>query len=129
MCLPMPRIGWILIALLASSAIACGSSVRTQAQPPDRPVPASTPRAELSARVDLKPASDCEEAFDLAMYTHRAIELIAWDDRVGVCSNRAVDIRYLSNDISHDGVVRLATEHARRVTVLPRKDAKDEIRK
>ena len=48
-------------------------------------------------RVDLVFSGDCEEAFDLALYQNRAVELIAWDDQPDSCDNRLVTIRYLSH--------------------------------
>lgn len=116
----------LMLAMLGMLATACGSAGLTQHPPPDQPVPPSEPRAELSARVDLTPARDCEEAFDLAVYEQRAIELVAWDDRVGTCHDRAIDIRYLSRKISRDKVIQTVRSHAERVTVVPGKGSNDD---
>ena len=124
MCLAMRREGWI-IAALGLLAAACGTTSLPQPPPPDRPVPASEPRANVSARVDLEPARDCEEAFDLAVYQNRAIELIAWDDRIGACSDRHVDVRYLSGRASQNEVMETLRRHAVRVTVDPGKVSDD----
>lgn len=110
-----------MIAYFGLFAMACGSTGLTQHPPPDQPVPPSEPRAEVSARVDLTPARDCEEAFDLAVYEERAIELVAWDDRVGTCHDRAIDIRYLSKKITRDKVIQTVRKNADRVTVVPGK--------
>jgi len=119
----------LMLVMLGMLATACGSAGLTQLPPPDQPVPASEPRAELSARVDLTPARDCEEAFDLAVYEQRAIELVAWDDRVGTCHDRAIDIRYLSRKISRDKVIQTVRSHAERVTVVPGKGSNDDTTK
>lgn len=74
----------------------CASAAATVAGPlHDMPVLAGEARAELRLRVDLAPGQRCEEAFDLALYEDRAIDLVAWDDATG-CSARAVSIRYLA---------------------------------
>ncbi len=75
-------------------------------------MPASAPRQDVTLKVDLEPASDCEEQFDLAVYRERAVEIIAWDDNAGSCSGRGVTIRFLTQKIDEAGVIRLAKEHA-----------------
>ena len=98
-------------------------------QPPDQPIPASEPRDEVSARIDLHRSHDCEEAFDLAVYQNRAIELIAWDEHVGTCQDRHVDITYLSRKITRDEVIQTARRHAERVTVVPNEGSNDDAAK
>ena len=83
----------------------------------DRPVPASEPRAELSLELDLEPASDCEERFDLALYRDRRVDLVAWDDGDG-CTRRAVRIRYLSAKVSRDELFAAVKGLARAVRPL-----------
>ena len=80
----------------------------------DRPVPASEPRAELPLEIDLEPASDCEERFDLALYRDRRVALIAWDDAEG-CVRRAVVIRYLSAKLAKGELLSAVKELARAV--------------
>jgi len=123
------RCDGLAIAACGLLAAACGTTSLKQAPPPDQPVPASEPRTEIAARVDLTPSRDCEEAFDLAVYQNRAIELIAWDERTGTCDGRRIDVRYLSRKIDRDGVVRTIRRHAERVTVLPTEDSHDNATK
>jgi hypothetical protein len=107
----------IRIALLFASLplAACAAS----AQPPDAPVPASEPRAIVRLHVDLVRAQDCEEAFDLALYRSRAVELVAWDPGAGRCADRTVTIRYLPRQASREDVVRAAAAVAAKVDALP----------
>lgn len=124
----MFRERWVL-PVATSFLLACGTTSLKPPPPPDRPVPASEPRDEVSARVDLKQARDCEEAFDLALYKDRAIELIAWDEHVGTCQNRHVEITYLSRKITRDEVIQTARRHAERVTVVPNEGSNDDAAK
>lgn len=86
---------------------------------PDLPVPASEPRALVRLQVDLVRAQDCEEAFDLALYRSRAIDLVAWDAGGGRCEARTVTIRYLTRRASRDDVLRAAGAVAAKVTAVP----------
>ena len=101
------------VALL-TLAVGCGSSATTSApgQLPDQPVPPGEPRAELHLEVDLRPAQDCEEVFDLALYENRGVELIAWDDAKGTCEGRRITVRYLSRKLDVNGVQALVRDHA-----------------
>jgi hypothetical protein len=119
----------LLIVGLGMLATACGAGGIGQLPPPDHPVPASEPRAQVSARVDLRPARDCEEAFDLALYQDRAIELIAWDDNAGTCQDRHVSIRYLSRRLTKTQVVEQVRRHADRVAVYQEKESTDDASK
>lgn len=102
-----------LCAPLAALAVACGpAATAPPAEMPDQPVPSDEPRAELRLEVDLRPAQDCEEAFDLALYEDRGIELIAWDDAADSCEGRLISVRYLSRRIDAEGVRELARRHA-----------------
>ncbi|APR83673.1 Hypothetical protein A7982_09022 [Minicystis rosea] len=85
----------------------------------DAPVPASEPRATMRLRVDLVRAQDCEEAFDLALYRSRAVELIEWDAAAGRCTDRTITIRYLTQKTSRDDVMRAASAAAAKVSALP----------
>jgi hypothetical protein len=69
--------------------------------------------------VDLPRAHDCEEAFDLALYRSRAVDLVAWDAAGERCQGRTVTIRYLAKQVSRDDVVRAASAAAAKVDVLP----------
>ena len=83
-------------ALVALGTAGCGAAPVAVAGPThDVPVPASEPRAELRLRVDLTPATGCEEAFDLALYEHLGVDLVQWDERAGECTGRVVTLRYL----------------------------------
>jgi hypothetical protein len=102
--------------VLAGAVAGCGSSTSTAPlEAPDSPVPPDEPRAELQLVVDLPPAQDCEESFDLALYQDRGIELIQWDDRSGFCEGRTIAIRYLSRKLSAQQVRAAARAHASRV--------------
>lgn len=103
----------LLVATLPLAACAAA------AQPPDAPVPASEPRAIVRLHVDLVRAQDCEEAFDLALYRSRAVELVEWDRGAGRCADRTVTIRYLPRQASREDVVRAASAAAAKVDALP----------
>ncbi len=81
----------------------------------DRPVPADAKRGTLPLSVDLTPSSDCEERFDLAVYTERAVEMIAWDAHRGACADRHVKIQYLTGKLTEERLLGLVREHAKRV--------------
>lgn len=106
------------LATLAAAALISGCSATTTAQAApdfDRPVPPEVPRDEVRLLVDLEPAQDCEERFDLALYEDRAIDLIAWDDGVGSCVNRTVTIRYLPERTDRQKVLGQVRELTRRM--------------
>jgi hypothetical protein len=106
----------LLAAALAALAAACGGAASELAAPAhDTPVPASEKRAEMRLRVDLAPAQGCEEAFDLALYKDRGIDLIAWDDNAGVCAGRSIVIRYLPGRTSEDEILKAAQGIAKKV--------------
>lgn len=94
--LPFPAL--VLAVLLAG---ACAG----RAPEPYVPAPPSEPRATLRLRVDLPRAQRCEEAFDLALYQDRGIELVSWDEG-SRCEGRTIDVRYLPSRTNHDGIVR-----------------------
>jgi hypothetical protein len=98
--------------------VGCGSAqgaVRSAAER-DTPVPAGEPRAELSVTVDLEPAQDCEERFDLALYRDRGIDLVTWDDAVGRCMGRTVTIRYLSAKLTKDALMQQLEKLSQKVS-------------
>jgi hypothetical protein len=86
----------------------------------DRPPPASEPRAELGLELDLAPASDCEERFDLALYQDRRVDLVRWDENHGACAARLVSIRYLSAKLSEAELLTKVKELARRAAPAPK---------
>ena len=105
-----------LAAALAALAAACGGAASELAAPAhDTPVPASEKRAEMRLRVDLAPAQGCEEAFDLALYKNRGIDLIEWDANTGACAGRVIVVRYLPNRTSEDDILKAAAGIAAKV--------------
>lgn len=106
---------WNLLAAALLPVAGCAAAEH----PPDAPVPSSEPRAVLRLQVDLARSQDCEEAFDLALYRDRAVEMIAWEGPGGRCDGRAVTIRYLSRKASRDDVLRAVAALAAKVTPLP----------
>ena len=87
---------------------------------PKRTTPYETLREAIrEVQLDLAARQDCEEAFDLALYQDRGIELIEWDDAKGSCENRTITIRYLSRKLSADAVREAARSHSVRVRPAP----------
>ena len=86
-----------------------------------REMPASEPRAVVRVSLDLEATQDCEEAFDLAVYRDRSIDLVQWDDNADACSGRVASIRYLSSRTDEKRVLQLLRPLALRVAVLPGK--------
>ncbi|EYF04741.1 hypothetical protein [Chondromyces apiculatus] len=88
----------------------------------DVPVAAGEPRAELRLKVALRPGPGCEEAFDLALYEDRGVDLIAWDGQTGACHWRAVTIRYLPRRTSEGALlnaVRKLASGVEKTTAAP----------
>lgn len=93
--------------------VGCGAApTPAPVERPDHPVPASVPRGELAFEVDLPAAQDCEEAFDLAVYENRGIELVAWDEGAGSCEGRRITVRFLADRLDRNAVRRLVEENA-----------------
>jgi hypothetical protein len=109
--------------LLAAALLAGGCAAR--APEPDVPAPASEPRATLRLRVDLARAQRCDEAFDLALYQDRGIELIEWDAG-SRCEGRAITVRYLPRRLTAAQVMSAARQAGATVSPLP--DTPGEIR-
>jgi hypothetical protein len=101
--------GLLRFCLLLVAALVPGVGCAAAEHPPD----------VLRLQVDLSRAQDCEEAFDLALYRDRAVEVIAWEGPGGRCDGRTVTIRYLSGKASRDHVLRAAAALAAKVTALP----------
>jgi hypothetical protein len=108
--------------LAAPLLFSFGCSVSGHA--PEIPVPASEPRAVVRLRVDLLRAQDCEEAFDLALYRSRAIELVAWEPGSSHCAERTLTVRYLTRRASREDVLRAAAEAGAKITPLPDGDSR-----
>ena len=105
---------------------ACGGGIHAA----DAPVAANEPRETTLVLIDLKKTATCTEAFDLAVYENRNIEMIAWKDDEGSphtstsapdCEHRIAEVRFLSRHISKADVLSLLRSHATRVTESTRK--------
>ena len=101
--------------LLPAIVIACACAPASL-PPPDAPVPAGEPRAELRLSVDLDRARDCEEAFELALYRDRAVDLVTWEPPRDRCDGRVVVVRYLSARTTRDAVLAAAARASKRAT-------------
>lgn len=109
-------------ALAASTPLGCGGSDAISAFPAhDTPVALDEPRAQVKLKLDLAPEQGCEEAFDLALYADRGVDLIEWDASTGVCAGRVVTVRYLSKKIGPEAVISAARAHAVTAVALPEK--------
>ena len=109
--MPQRSLALVTVALLASGCAA---------RPPEpaQPAPPSEPRATLRLRVDLVRAQRCDEAFDLALYQDRGIELIEWDPG-SRCEGRAIAIRYLPRRITPAQVTEAAQRTGATVRPVP----------
>ncbi|MCC6213386.1 MAG: hypothetical protein IT376_00835 [Polyangiaceae bacterium] len=103
----------VAACLVASAAVACGGAGPAGARGSgwDVPVPASEPREELAIRVTLPPGADCEERFDLALYEHRGVDLVTWDEAEG-CRGRTARIRFLPRRITRAALLERARQLA-----------------
>ncbi len=108
-------LSWLVLSWLVLSAAACAQNPAARAPGTyDAPTPAGEPRASLQVTVDLEPASDCDERFDLALYEDRGVELVSWDDGPG-CSGRHVAVRYLPGRVKKEALLRRLEKIARKV--------------
>ena len=101
------RTATVLVLSLGATLLlsACGTtgSMRLSTPVSDEPVPASEPRATLSAHVDLPQQPRCEETFDLALYKDPGVDLITWDAHPATCRDRSLRVRYLPRRLhAHD---------------------------
>ncbi len=96
---------------------ACAEPQSARAPTYDSPIAGSEPRALLRVVVDLEPVGGCDEAFDLAMYQDRGVELIEWDSARG-CSARRVILRYIPGRISRDALLSKIRQVSRKVEVM-----------
>ncbi len=100
------------LTALALLAGACSPSVTA---PPEPPPSASEPRQVLRMEVDLARGQRCEEAFDLALYQDRGIELIEWDQGHR-CEGRIISVRYLPRRTTPANIFRAVQEAGAKVT-------------
>ena len=112
--------GCLVAGWLAAGCALRGSGAIVAPPPPDRPVPASEPRASVELLVDLEPGPRCEEDFDLGLYQDRGIQLIEWDDHTGGCQQRSIRVQYLPNRISEQNVIEQVRRLTRRAVPTPR---------
>ncbi len=117
------RFGLFTALFAAICGCAGGASGRPVEPGHDAPIADSVPRAELALKLDLEPAADCEENFDLEVYRDRRVELVTWDDKDGKCSARRVVIRSLANDVRAEELLAKVQKLARHAE---RDDAKTE---
>jgi hypothetical protein len=109
-----------LATLLTLALAGCGPAPLLSAPPRfDTQVPADEPRAELRLDVELASIASCEEAFDLALYADRAVELVAWEPPRSTCGRRTLTIRYLSRRTTQDRVLAAAKKAAVSAALAP----------
>lgn len=77
----------------------------------DVPVAASEPRARVRVVLALLPRIGCDEAFDLALYENRGVELVTWESPPsavppGSCRELRATVRYLPRHITRAELVR-----------------------
>jgi hypothetical protein len=122
---PNFRLCWPLALTLAFAALwatGCGASQsrpQPPSLPPDGPVAPDQPRAQLRLRIDLAATGDCEEAFDLALYANRGIELVEWAPATRDCHGRVITIRFLSQRLSAEQVLAAVRRLTATVQVEP----------
>lgn len=98
----------LMIAALAFT-VGCGGEL-----PPaetgghDVPAAASEPRAQVRVLLALAPRIGCDEAFDLALYENRGVELVTWESPKsgGSCRELRATVRYLPRHITRAELVR-----------------------
>ena len=84
-----------LFPLLVAAITACSAAPVAAAPRHDEPVAASEPRETLTLKIDLPKSASCEEAFDLALYEDRGIDIVEWGGPPKKCAGRTVTIRFL----------------------------------
>ena len=82
-------------ALAVVAITACSAAPVAAAPRHDEPVAASEPRETVKLAVDLPKSASCEEAFDLALYRDRGVDLVEWGGPPTKCAGRTVVIRFL----------------------------------
>jgi hypothetical protein len=111
----------VAIAFAALLLPACGKAACAAPQGPDAPVPDSEPRASLKVRVDLARKGGCDEAFELALYQHRGVDLVTWEGDPGAqakCEGRVGTIRFLPKRITRPALLERVKQASVTVTVL-----------
>lgn len=125
----MGKMGMLMLLgglLLGLGSAGCASSQPQLAHPQsgqgdfDRPAPAGAARASARYLVDLVGTADCETAFDLRIYADRRIELVSWDRQEG-CNDRAIEVRYLSQEMTEPQLFNLLRKFARSVERQPKR--------
>ena len=117
---------WVLgVGMLAQACVHQAPPAETPG-PPDQPVPSAEPRETVAFLVQLEPGPKCEEEFDLGLYEHRAVDLIQWDEHAGDCHDRRVHVRYLSQRIGQEEVIRAARRYAVEARIEPQTDQRQE---
>lgn len=84
-----------LFPFLVATITACSAAPVAAAPRHDDPIPASEPREVVKLKLDLPKSASCEEAFDLALYADRGVDLVEWSGPPTKCAGRTVTIRFL----------------------------------
>ena len=108
----------VLLSLVMLVLPACGKAACAAPLAPDVPVPATEPRATLRVEVDLPRKGGCDEAFDLALYENRGVELVRWDEGQTKCEHRKGVVRYLPKRLSRDALLKEIQRLSTKTTVL-----------
>src|SRR5512145_1961845 len=117
LCASVPRaarLGRSWASGIAFLASACLHAAPPAVGLPDQPVPLTEARSTVAFVVELRPGAACEEEFDLQLYENRAVDLIVWDANEGECRGRRVEVRYLSNRIGREALLREVERYALR---------------
>jgi hypothetical protein len=85
----------------------------------DTPVLPTEARDTVRLRIELPAVHSCEQAFDLALYRDRGVDLVEWDRHHRSCSGRVVLVRYLPARVDRATLVAAAQRLAIRVEILP----------
>lgn len=96
---------WALLLLAG-----CSRTVAPATPTHDAPVATAEPRAELRLALELAPSPDCEERFDLALYTEPGVELVAWDAHEGRCEARVATVRYYPRQLEREALLARVRE-------------------
>jgi hypothetical protein len=106
------------LALLVLSSVIAGACAAAGPPLPEPAAPASEPRATLRLRLDLPRGQRCEEAFDLALYEDRGVELVEWDAG-SRCEDRVIAVRYLPRRTRPEDILRAAGKAGAKITQSP----------
>lgn len=101
----------VMIAALVFCAGCGGELPPVAASGHDVPVAASEPRAQVRVVLALVPRIGCDEAFDLALYENRGVELVTWESAPsplppGSCRELRATGRYLPKHVTRAELVR-----------------------